>query len=178
MLAPETRTIGEHTYRVTQLGTFEGQEVLVRIVKLIGPSGSSFLDGLGAAAGSGEKIEASLAMGISEAVREVTTRLSGPDLLFATQKFAARTDIIYHDRAPTLANTYDVHFAGAYDEWIGWLAFCLEVNFRSFFVGGGGIVPKLGRLLSKLGLVSQSPSTSPTTGTSTESQRAGATTPV
>lgn len=175
-LAQETRVIGDYTYRVTQLTTTAGQEVLVRLTKMAGPSGASFIEGLAGAATI--DIEAALASGLAEAVREASLRLSAEDLKFVTTAMSKVTEVLIEDRAPQLSVLYEQHFAGRYDEWVAWLAFALEVNFKSFFAGSGGLLGKLGRILSKLGLASTSPNTSLTNGPSTASQPVSTTTPV
>jgi len=40
-------------------------------------------------------------------------------------------------RWPNLKDIFDAHFAGEYEELIGWLKFAIEVNFGSFFQKAG-----------------------------------------
>jgi hypothetical protein len=165
------KQIGEYRYLVTLLGAKAGRSMLVRLTKLLGPATASFLEGVLHAKGG---LTASLALGASDAIREVTQRLSEADLVIISDELARFTAVVIDaEHQPQLDKIFDDHFAGRYGEMLAWLAFALEANFTSFFDGArSGSTPLAQRLQSLIALLSQSPSTS--TGTSGESSPATA----
>lgn len=160
------RTIGEHTYRVTKFGAKQGRALLVRIVKLTGPSLGAALSAL--AKGNRGDVEAAIAQGLSGGLYELAERLTEAEVGSVLDDFAKYTVVVIGEKEPRLSDVFDHHFAGCYDEMLAWAAFVLECNYGSFFAGanGAGLLSRLRTVLS----VSPSPSTS--TGTSTGSQRA------
>jgi hypothetical protein len=166
------KRIGECTYRVTQFGAKQGRGLLTRIVKLLGPSLGALLSSL--AQGKHQEVEAALAAGIGQGFYELAERLTEAEVGSVLDDFAKQTVLVLGDREPRLSDMFDQHFAGRYDEMLGWAAFCLEVNFGSFFAGsssGAGLLARIRTVLS----ASPSPSTS--TGTSTASHAVNATAP-
>jgi len=165
-------TIGEHTYYVTQLGTKSGLRKLVQMAKMLGPGMGAFVGGVGR--GNQGDLESALAQGFGEAVHEMAVRLDEVQISALVDEFAKNTTVRVSDELqPRLSDIFDDHFAGRYDAMVRWLRFCWEINFSSFLGGSAG------RSLSglwKMFLASQSRPTS--TGTSTASQPAGATTTV
>jgi hypothetical protein len=165
------KVIGEHTYKVTLLGAKAGRAMSIRIVKLMGPTLSSFVEGVAGGKGGGEQ---SLALGASEAVREVALRLTEADCASIMDELAKFTTVALDPaHEPRLFDIFDDHFAGHYDCMLAWVAFALEANFKSFFVGAAGarsLVQKVMTLLS-----SASPSPPAPTGTSTGSPPASTT---
>lgn len=162
--------IGGLTYKVTLLGSKRGLAMSVRIVKILGPTLSSFVDGV--SGGKGDGIE-SLALGGSDALREICARLQPDELASIAEELAKLTTVVIDDkREPRLIDIYDDHFAGHYDALMKWLAFALEVNFRSFFAGTAGVRALAVRLMALIESQSK-PQTS--TGTSTESPPADTT---
>lgn len=172
-MAIETRdiTIGATTYRVAQLPTKKGQALLVRIVKLLGPGIGSFVGGLGRSAG---EFDAAMALGVGDAIHDLSARLSEVEVAGVLEEFAKHTFIIHSEELqPLLSTVYDDHFAGAYDELMKWAKFCLEVNYRSFFgAQSGGNVKTLARFWKMLQAL---PSLNQSTGPSTGSPAASAT---
>lgn len=170
-MAIETRdiTIGSTTYRVAQLPTRKGQALLVRIIKLLGPGVGSFVGGIGR---SGGELDAAMALGVGDALHDLAARLNELEVAGVLEEFAKNTYVLLSDDVQPLLNTiYDEHFAGRYDELMKWAKFCLEVNYRSFFV-----VPGDGKPLARLWkIIQQLPSLNLSTGPSTASPAATAT---
>ncbi len=168
-MAIETREklIGQHRYKVTQLGAKQGRGLLVRLTKLAGPGIGAFVGGLGARKSA--DTDSAIAMGISQALYDLATRITEDEVGAILDDLAKNTVIVLGDREPRLSDIFDGHFAGRYDEMIKWAAFCLEVNYHSFFAGSGGSSGLWSRLQM---LLSASPSPSTSTGTSTASPAA------
>jgi len=166
------KRIGEHTYRVTQFGAKQGRGLLVRLLKLAGPSLGATLSSL--AQGKHTEVEAALAAGLSQGLYELAERLNEAEVGSVLDDFAKQTVVVIGDREPRLSDVFDAHFAGKYDEMLLWARFCLEVNYASFFGGSNGGPGLIGRIQSVL---SASPSPSASTGTSTASPPARGTVP-
>lgn len=137
MLTPETRTIGSYTYTTTKLGALKGTEILARLAVNATP--------LMIAAHGGNV--AAIARSVESLKPEMITELC--------TTFAAVSTVKIGTNEPRLDAVFDVHFAGNYLELFEWLTWCLEVNFRSFFVGAAA---KMGaRLVAEKALTSASP---------------------
>jgi len=172
MIETRETVIGDTTYLVAQLGTKKGQALLVRIVKLLGPGVGSFVGGLGRGASAADE---ALALGIGDAIHELAGRLNEQEVAGVLEEFAKNTMVVksaeLHVR---LSEIYDDHFAGRYHELLAWARFCMEVNYRSFFVAQSGSDKPLHRLWTLLQAL-QSRATSSVAGTSTASPQAPAT---
>lgn len=165
------KRIGSTAYRVTQLPAKRGRSMLVRFVRLAGPSAGAFVGGLGRSKDG--TFDGGLALGIAEGVHELSLRMTDDDLTAICDEFAKYTVVIQSREVELrLEDVFDDHFAGRYDEMLAWLRFCLEVNFTSFFAGSSGVGAPLAKL-SKILTQWQSPKGS--TGTSTGSPRVNAT---
>lgn len=143
------RRIGATTYRITQLPAKRGRAMLVRFVRLFGPGAGAFVGGLGRARGG---FDGAIGLGIGDALHDLCTRLSEEDLAAISDAFAEFTVVVVsRDVERRLADIFDDHFAGRYDEMLAWLRACCEVNFASFFAGSslGTALPQLMELLSK-----------------------------
>ncbi len=122
-LEKQTKAIGEFSYEVTPLGAKDGNRVLMKIAKTVGPM---FL----LAAGGGGGVD-----GIAKSV-EAIKDMSEADFEWVIDKLASHTGVVYPDgRVPRLAQIFDGHFAGLYAEEIEWLEFAIDVNFAPFFRG-------------------------------------------
>jgi hypothetical protein len=162
------RRIGASVYRITQLPAKRGRAMLVRFVRLFGPGAGAFVGGLGRGRAG---FDGAVGLGIADAVHDLCTRLNEDDLSAISDQFAEYTVVVQsRDVERRLADIFDDHFAGKYDEMFAWLRACCEVNFSSFFAGSslGAALPRLMDLLSKY---QPQP---PSTGTSTESRAASA----
>lgn len=124
-LSVSSKHINGHEYKVRQLGANKGRSVLIRLSKLVGPMAASV-----AAAKDKETALETAAQAAFAAITE-------EDFKFVCDTFAESTDVVMPDgREPQLSKIFDLHFAGEYLTMIQWLAFCVEVNFGSFFAAG------------------------------------------
>lgn len=154
----EEKQIGENVYRVTTLGAKAGRDLLVRLVKIAGPTIGEIVKGIDAtAAAKGSKKGEGFDLGdvgldaVASALEKLSESISERDFAYLSDTLATRTEIVYPadgGRAVPLANVYDNHFAGSYGELFGWLAFALGVNYQSFFGGstGGALLANLRKL--------------------------------
>jgi len=164
----KTKTIGEYTYHVTQLGTKAGGRVMVRLIKMIGVAAGEAMQDAGKGAdfdfdaGTVGKILSNLAGTLGEA-----------DFDYLCDSFVASTEVTgsdYGDKRLSFGDVefFDFHFAGSYFELGQWLLFAIEANG---FLGKGGLAAML-RQAAALRQASQdsdkqkgSSSTSPNTST-------------
>lgn len=162
------RVIGGTTFRVVVFGAKQGRSVLLRLLKMVGPSLGSFVGGLGR--GAGKDADAAVALGIGEAMHELAARLAQSEVEGILDELAKHTVVVLPgDKEPRLSDVFDDLFAGRYQDMVAWAAFALEVNYAGFF-GGSGPGGLLSRLMTLIPQASPSPSTS--TGTSGESSAA------
>lgn len=134
MLKSEDRTIGRATYRVTQLPSSKGREVLTKLIKLAGPSLSRLLQDF-----NGEKLSVlDLDTGaVGQALEQLAANLGERDLDYFCEVFGESSVLLQGASQPKLTKEFqDFHFAGEYLEMFKWLLFSLEVNYRGFFPGG------------------------------------------
>ena len=138
----ESREIDGLVYDVTQLGGIDARNVLLRLMKSLGPS-------LGALADSP----------LSAVFEKLA--LSEADLGYFCEKFGSCSFVHLEDgKLPMLDKVFDDHFAGRTGAMVKWLVFAVEVNFSDFLDGAKA---RLGKL-SKLGFApTSSPSMSPST---------------
>jgi hypothetical protein len=121
MRETKEKTIGVHTYRVTQLGALTGRKVFARMLKTLGPLASSGGADLSKAVGNLEE-----------------------DFEYLCDTFAKTTSVSggeFGAKAPQLDTIFDAHFVGRYEDMIAWLVFALEANFGGFFRALGKTAP-------------------------------------
>jgi len=171
--AVKDKVIGGHRYEVTLLGAKQGRAMLVRLVRLMGPATAGFIEGTLHAKGD---LTVSLASGASDAIRELSQRITEAEFAAVSDELARFTVVhIDHEHAPKLFDVFEEHFAGRYDVMLHWFGFALEANFSSFFAGtASGKSTLAERLKGLMSLLAPSPPGS--IGTSTESQPAPTTT--
>lgn len=122
MLETKTKEIGACSYSVQQLGALKGHQVLMRLLKCIGPA----LEGL-----EGKKLSEEVLAGM---LAKVVSELDEGAVDYFCDAFAGSTTVLMPDgKAPFLNHVFDVHFAGKYLDLAKWLVFCMEVNFGDFF---------------------------------------------
>jgi hypothetical protein len=157
-------TIGEDTYRVSQLGAKRGRKALVRLVKAAGPvlgAAAAHAGDLGEIKGLGDiKVEL-----IGRAISEFTNQLSEADVDHFCDLFAPLTLVKVPDTDDDwvpLDKSFDQHFAGRYGQMLEWLWTCIRFNFLGFTsaLGSG----KAERMLETM--MAAFKSTSPRTSTS------------
>lgn len=149
------KRIGAFTYHVTQLDAKSGSRALLRLLKIAGPA-----------------LEAGEKGGETAAGTKLVEMLSEKDFDYFCELLAGQTTVTGgsydEDAEPALDNLFDQHFASNYLDMFAWLAFALEVNFGSFFVG---VVAKLAAMAAKAkALESGTASTFPTTSTGTSGE--------
>lgn len=128
----EERTIGDNTYRVTQLVSKDARPTLIRLFKLLGPSIGQMVED----AMAGRSINPDIGVGV--AISQLADRISEDDLerlidtLVQNKTLARKTE----NGWPLLDKAgFDVHFTGRIGEMFKVLAFALEVNFQDFLGG-------------------------------------------
>lgn len=147
MLEIRSKAIGNHTYRVRQLGAGEGRKALIRLVKILGPVFAPLLEGSGKV-GAGWSFLETKASDVGRAFEVLAERLSDQDLDYFCATFGVCTELEWPDgRAkPLTLQEQELHFAGDYLAMFKWLAFCLEVNYSGFFQSSSALVGALGAL--------------------------------
>ena len=119
-------TIGDFTYEVKQLDAITGRKAFVRLCNILGPVFAN------AEQLQNENDAAALFGAFASSLKEA-------DMDHFCEMFGARTEVtpLAGGGEPrTLVKLFFMeHFAGNYMEMLEWLAFCLQVNFESFFVG-------------------------------------------
>jgi hypothetical protein len=105
-------TIGEFTYTVTKLGATQGQKLLVKLIKSLGPAAS------GIGSGTIGEVLAGAVTNLDPALVDELTEVLTPE-----------------GKRPQLSDIYNEHFSGHYDELVDWLVFCVQENFESFLAG-------------------------------------------
>lgn len=182
MLKVEEKVIGDKRFQVSQFGTTEGRNVLIRLMKMISPIAGAFFNGLD---DNPEKNVSVLEMkipfkSIGAALAQLAYSLSETDLDFIINKLASKTNFeMPNGKLVPLQG--DGAFLNAFNNGDGfdyelqnqWLLFALEVNYKSFLKGLGG----LGGLSSMVNRA-QSESLNTSTGTSTVSRSANGISPV
>lgn len=135
MFKQESKRIGAHDYKVTQLDAVKGRRAFVRLAKFVGPAMVKL-------EGSGTPDER-----VGQAIVAFLADLSEADLDYFCDTFAAVTEVSagkYGAAAPQLDSVFSVHFAGDYLSMTQWLVFCFKLNFSSFFAGAGALVAQVG----------------------------------
>lgn len=124
-MALETKTekIGRFNYKCTQLGARESGRVFFRLMHLLAP----VFDGLDV------KNAASLENAIFAGVSKALASAKYEDFEALCDTFAKHSEVeISTDKWPRVADVFEVHFAGAFEEQIQWLIFCVKTNYANF----------------------------------------------
>ncbi len=131
MREPQTTTIGAWRYSVKPLPAGQGLALMARLSKMLGPGVAALVanDGSGA---------------IGRALSGLLERVNPEEVVEIARQLAATTEVSQAGaKAPaSLAEVFDVHFAGDYGPMMEWLKFALEVNFGPFVAALRG---RLGR---------------------------------
>lgn len=167
----ETLAIGEFTYMVRQHGYREGRALLPIVLRAIGPTLGTLLEGMGKDGKVG--LEANL--DLSAMLTEFSSSLSEQDLEHITTKLAERTWIVGAAKHKYVCDpngnahlplVEEEHWPSRYGDWTRWLVFALRVNFSSFLAGTGSVSAALSNIAKE---ASESPSQNTSTGVSGES---------
>lgn len=119
MREQKTKTIGDFTYTVMQHGALKGREVFLRLTKSLVP----ILDAIG-----------------KEDLAKAGGLLSSTELEFLCDTYAKLCNVTggrYENKSPYVKDVFDDHFAGAYDEMLEWLFFCVDSDFGQLFKKAG-----------------------------------------
>lgn len=110
-------------YQVSPMAFGVGRQALLRFIKLASPIMSSVLENKG-----------SMETAAAAALRVLPAVLSEEDLKYFATEFG-RYSRYQHDNkwVPLPPENQELHFAGRYSAFFGWLAFSIEVNFGPFF---------------------------------------------
>lgn len=133
MLESQSKSIGESTYKVTQLGAKKGLEVFGRLFQFIAPALGGLLDEAGGVKSIGD-LELSAVGG---AFKQLAARQVGAELQYFVDAFLPS---IEHNGGKDgnfvkLSGVYELHFAGKVHELFQLLWFCVEVNYDGFLKG-------------------------------------------
>ena len=125
----ETRTIGEHTYKVTQMPAGKARKLFLRLLKTIGPAFSSL------AASEAQEDEDGKLSSLGDAIVRLCADMSESDMDAIFEAvfnggFVALVDDT-REKPLTLQNC-DLHFMGRLFDQLRVLAFALEVNYQDF----------------------------------------------
>jgi len=171
MIKTESKAIGDrgYTYTVQQFGAREGGRMLVRLAKLLGkPVGDAVSAGDVLDIRAAGAVIAGLADAISEDEFDHLCTSFGKRSTVSGGNGEQAPQLQYGPKTIPLADggIFDLHFAGAYVELVGWLAFALEVNYGSFLTvanaAKGDLLGSL-RASNEAAAASGSPSPSPST---------------
>lgn len=127
MREPQRTTIAAWVYSVRPLPAGPGLALLARLARMLGPGVAGLLEGGGGAA-------------IGRALSQLLERVAPEEVVEIARQLAATTEVSQPGgRAPaSLAEVFDVHFAGDYLALVDWLRFALEVNFGPFVAALAG----------------------------------------
>lgn len=150
------KTIGDYTYRVSQLPASKARKLLIRLFRVAGPSLGKVLESLEGKDGTmqvaalkGDKggIDVDLSK-ISDALALLATNVFEEDFEYVVATLLREDRVEYMPEGkwmPLNMQLADLHFAGKLDQLFKLIAFALEVNYAGFFAGTGGLVSVLKR---------------------------------
>jgi len=177
----EDKTIGDTTYRVTQLPAGKARKLLVRLFKVAGPAFSKILSGLSESAlaatkNGGDSSELTLGdveiSTLGDGLASFAYHLEEADLEYTVDAIFGSGSVEYETPEGGWIRltkaTCDLHFAGKLDEQFKVLAFAFKVNYASFFAGSGAVTSFAQKLSVKRQAASGSPSPKPSIGQSGE----------
>lgn len=128
----EERTIGDTTYRVTQLTAKPARRLFARIVQLLGPGIGSMMEG------QPLSMQALLGADMGVGIKEITKALDPEEQehvidVLCENKTIARRD---GDKWPIMnKEAFDLHFTGRLVDMYKVIGFALEVNYSDFLGG-------------------------------------------
>lgn len=128
-LENQTKTIGGEEYEASQLLVPQGLALLEWLMKKVGP-------GLQVMYGD-EASEDVVSGGIFKGVGKILEQLSGTDLMYLYDRLADTCTV-----GGVGMNKQQIrvaHFQGRYGEFVQWLMWMLDVNFKSFFSEMGAL---------------------------------------
>lgn len=134
-----SQQVGDHTYRVSHLKTSKAQQMLVELLKLLGPAlaalaGSSSVEAIDPKKLAESKLNPEF---LGRAIQELAGRVDNAKVSWIVEQLRDATEVQLEadggDKWVKLAPIYELHFPGRMREWVGWLQFALRVQFADFF---------------------------------------------
>ena len=133
MLETEQKLIGNTTYHVRQLASGEARKTLVRLTKAVGPVLGALLEDMGGPQGA--KKSAVIRSVMDMDTRQLSKTLSAMSAQLQEEDLATQVETEAGKLLQLTKERMEIHFAGGHLlEMFHWLGFCLEVNYRDFFV--------------------------------------------
>lgn len=136
MLESVERKIGGKQYRIRQLAAEPGRRMLVRLMKLLGPSAAAALRNL--QEGGSVSLQSLSTTGLADAIVELCSKITEDEFEDITKRFLQNTEVMN----PATGGYMEIEpfnaFAGDYGSLFKLLSFHLEFNYSSF-LGGLGI---------------------------------------
>ena len=120
----QSRSIDGFEYSVTPLPFGIGHKALLRFMRLAAPVIAEM-----STVGGGDMKNA-----IAAALRVIPNALTEDDVNYFAETFGKYSAYASDGKSvPLVTQNRDLHFGGRYTAFFEWLAFCVEVNFSSFF---------------------------------------------
>jgi len=130
MLRVEKRTIGKRTYQITTLGAAPGRRMLIRLLKILGPSITAALES------KDGTLSLTSGAGLSRAVSELCERLTPDEFEEICQVFFEQTEVSKDAGGfIPLNNDAELKLCLDYADTFKLLTFHLETNYSSFLGG-------------------------------------------
>lgn len=124
----QTEVIDGIRYTVRMLPARKGYKLALRMAKAAGPAIAMFVD-KAVSGGADAVLNESISEGtFSTAVATLVDRLDESTVDDVIQQMSECTEA----DGQLLHRIFDLHFMGAYDRMVKWLAFALKVNFGNF----------------------------------------------
>lgn len=123
------RTIGARTFIVTALPTAPGRRLFFKLVKICGPAITRFLRSLDGKSASLEELDVSVLAGAADELIKNLDEVTFEDFY---KTFSDSTRVVTPEGGEAPLATYN-GFSADYGSMVKWMAFCLEVNYASFF---------------------------------------------
>lgn len=124
----QEKEIDGFTYVVTPLPFGVGRQALMRLIRVVSPVFSAAL--------GGGKVEAAI-------FNALPLALSDDDVVYFAKVFGDASRYKDGEKlVPLVSQNQELHFAARYKAFLQWLIFCVEVNYKDFFVSsmsGSGV---------------------------------------
>ena len=134
-LKTELEEVGDRTFQVTQIPGGDSLVMFVKLLRIFGPA-------LGSIAGDDQELGALLEADVGKlgtAIARLCSNLDPLEMLELAQEFSRHAKISLEGQPGTLIDLhekaiFDETFGGRIDLLLGFIAFSLKVNYRSFLV--------------------------------------------
>ncbi len=157
-----TETIEDTTYGVYMLDPLVANDMLVDIIKTIGPSVGAILGSLGEADSKDDALNTKISSeSMQAAFVEFSTRVSKIQLRETMNVLARKTEVQVGDTAKMLDSVFADHFRGRIGLMYRWFYFALKVQFADFFLYMGPAIARATQAAGTAGSSSLSTSIEP-----------------